>query len=55
VTTRLTVTYAGYEGESALLEGLVKRGLAGEQIAPDFYQECWHSSHTGRVLNGSLA
>jgi hypothetical protein len=30
---------AGYEGESTLLEGLVKRGLAGEQIAPDFYKQ----------------
>ena len=34
---RLTVTYAGFEGESELLEGLYKRGLAGEQIAPDLY------------------
>lgn len=34
---RLTVTYAGFEGESELLEGLYKRGIAGEQIAPDLY------------------
>jgi phage terminase large subunit-like protein len=33
----LTVSYAGYEGESELLEGIYKRGLAGEQIAPDLY------------------
>jgi phage terminase large subunit-like protein len=39
VTARLTCTYAGFEGESALLESLVKRGLAGEQIAPDLYQQ----------------
>lgn len=34
---RLTVTYAGFEGESELLEGLYKRGLKGEQLAPDLY------------------
>jgi phage terminase large subunit-like protein len=33
----LTVTYAGFEGESELLEGLYKRGIAGRQIAPDLY------------------
>jgi phage terminase large subunit-like protein len=37
VACRLTVTYAGFEGESALLEGLYKRGLTGEQIAPDLH------------------
>jgi phage terminase large subunit-like protein len=39
VTARLTVTYAGYEGESTLLEGLVKRSLEGKQIAPDLYAQ----------------
>ena len=34
---RLTVTYAGFEGESELLEGLYKRGIAGQQVAPDLY------------------
>jgi phage terminase large subunit-like protein len=34
---RLTVTYAGFEGESELLEGLYKRGMAGQQVAPDLY------------------
>src|SRR5258708_7697080 len=34
---RLVVTYAGFENESQLLEGLHKRGIAGEQIAPDLY------------------
>ena len=34
---RLTVSYAGFEGESELLEGLYKRGVAGQQIAPDLY------------------
>jgi hypothetical protein len=38
VTTRLTVTYAGFEGESELLEGLYKRGLQGEEIAPALYR-----------------
>ena len=37
VACRLTVTYAGFEAESALLESIYKRGLAGEQIAPDLY------------------
>jgi phage terminase large subunit-like protein len=36
---RLTVTYAGFEGESDLLESLFKRGLRGEQIAPDLYAQ----------------
>jgi phage terminase large subunit-like protein len=34
---RLTVTYAGFEGESQLLETLYARGMAGEEIAPDLY------------------
>jgi len=33
----LTVTYAGFEGESALLEALYKKGLRGKQIAPGLY------------------
>lgn len=37
VSARLTTTYAGFEGESDLLEGLYKRGLQGEQIGPDLY------------------
>src|SRR5215469_2960460 len=37
IACRLTVTYAGFEGESKLLETLHKRGLAGEQIEPDLY------------------
>jgi Phage Terminase len=36
---RLSVSYAGFEGESELLEGLYKRGLTGEQIAPDLYAQ----------------
>ncbi len=35
VSARLTVTYAGFEGESELLEGLYKRGLAAPEVAPD--------------------
>ncbi|HJU11105.1 MAG TPA: terminase large subunit [Candidatus Binataceae bacterium] len=38
VSARWTATYAGYEGESTLLEGLYKRGLQGEQIGPDLYR-----------------
>jgi phage terminase large subunit-like protein len=37
IACRLTVSYAGFEGESELLEGIYKRGIAGEQIAPDLY------------------
>jgi hypothetical protein len=36
---RLTVTYAGYEGESVLLEELYNRGLKGEQVGPDLYAQ----------------
>jgi hypothetical protein len=37
IACRLTVTYAGFEGESELLETLYKRGMKGEQIAPDLF------------------
>jgi hypothetical protein len=37
IACRLTVSYAGYEGESELLEGLYKRGVAGRKLAPDLY------------------
>jgi Terminase large subunit, endonuclease domain/Terminase large subunit, ATPase domain len=44
---RLTVTYAGFENESELLEGLYKRGLRGEEVAPGLYAQpgllmAWH-------------
>jgi hypothetical protein len=47
VSVRLTVTYAGFQGESELLERLYKRGLQGEQIAPSLYRQpgllmAWH-------------
>jgi terminase large subunit-like protein len=35
VSARLTVTYAGFENESELLEGLYKRSLTGKKIATD--------------------
>jgi phage terminase large subunit-like protein len=38
VSVRLTTTYAGFEGESELLEDLYKRGLQGEEIAPALYR-----------------
>jgi hypothetical protein len=38
VSVRLTTTYAGFEGESELLEGLYKRGIAGTEIAPALYE-----------------
>jgi phage terminase large subunit-like protein len=39
IACRLTVTYAGFEGESELLEGLYRRGLKGEQVAPDLWAQ----------------
>ena len=38
VSVRLTVTYAGFTGESALLESLYKRAMTGEQIGQDLYR-----------------
>jgi hypothetical protein len=38
VSARWTSTYAGYEGESTTLEGLYKRGLACEEMAPNLYR-----------------
>ena len=47
ISARLTVTYAGFEGESDLLEGLYKLGIKGEEIAPSLYRSrgmlmAWH-------------
>ena len=47
VSARLTVTYAGFEGESELLERLYKRGLQGEAIGTGLYSQpgllmAWH-------------
>ncbi len=47
VATRLTVTYAGFEGESKLLESLYKRAMTGEEIAPSLFRApgllaAWH-------------
>jgi hypothetical protein len=37
IACRLTVTYAGFSGESVLLEELYKRGLAQPRIAPNLH------------------
>ena len=37
ISCRLTVTYAGFSGESALLEDLYERGLAQPEIGPDLH------------------
>ena len=37
VACRLTVTYAGFSGESVLLEELHKRGLTQPEVAPSLY------------------
>ena len=39
VSIRLTTTYAGFESESELLEGLYKRGMQGDEIAPSLYRQ----------------
>jgi hypothetical protein len=39
ISVGLTVTYAGFEGESELLEGLYKRGLQGELIARALHRQ----------------
>jgi hypothetical protein len=36
-SVRMVTSYAGFTGESALLERLVNRGLGGQQIAKDLY------------------
>ncbi len=36
-SVRMVTTYAGFTGESVLLEGLVKRGKAGQEVAKDLY------------------
>jgi phage terminase large subunit-like protein len=38
IACRLTVAYAGFTGESKLLESLYARGLKGEEIEPDLYR-----------------
>jgi phage terminase large subunit-like protein len=38
VSGRLTVSYAGYQAESDLLESIYKRAMLGERIAPDLYR-----------------
>jgi phage terminase large subunit-like protein len=39
IACRLTTTYAGFSGESDLLESLHNRGLKGEMVAPDLYEQ----------------
>jgi phage terminase large subunit-like protein len=36
-SVRMVTSYAGFTGESTLLENMVKRGLAGELVAKDLY------------------
>jgi phage terminase large subunit-like protein len=50
VSGRLTVSYAGFTGESELLEALYRKGVAGTEVAPDLYESpgmlCYWT-HTG--------
>jgi len=39
VSGRLVVTYAGFSGESQLLERLYNRGLQGKEVAPFLYEQ----------------
>ena len=67
VACRLTVTYAGFEGESVLLEEIYKRGLAQPQIGADLYagdgllmfwshvpQAPWQTSEWLQQMRGAL-
>jgi hypothetical protein len=38
VSARLTTTYAGFSGDSQLLERLFKRGMEGIEVAPDLWE-----------------
>jgi len=48
VSVRLTVSYAGFENEGDVLQGLYNRGLAGQEIGPSLYRTddgllmAWH-------------
>jgi hypothetical protein len=50
VSGRLVVSYAGFTGESDLLEGLYQRALAGERIGTDLYRNGAPCSPTGRTI-----
>jgi len=59
IACRLTVTYAGFAGESLLLEELYKRGLAQPQVGPGLHAGdgllmAWHTSRLrpGRTSGG---
>jgi phage terminase large subunit-like protein len=39
IACRLTTTYAGFSGESDLLEALYNRGMSGVEVAPDLYEQ----------------
>jgi hypothetical protein len=38
-SVRMVTSYAGFTGESVLLENLINRGMAGRQIAKDLYEQ----------------
>jgi len=54
ISCRLTVTYAGFEGESELLHELYRRGLAQPEIAPSLYAGEARAAMRGRVGAGCL-
>ena len=53
VSARLTVSYAGFEGESDLLESLYTRGI-GDEVAPDLY-ESRHAVLLDARVSGAVA
>ena len=54
ISCRLTVTYAGFEGESELRHELYRRGLAQPEIAPSLYAGEARAAMRGRVGAGCL-
>ena len=53
ISCRLTVSYAGFAGESVLLEELYKRGMALPEIGPALHAGdgmlfAWHASRSRR-------
>ena len=54
ISCRLTVSYAGFSGESVLLEELYKRGMALPEVGPRLHagDGMLFAWHTGRLRRG---
>jgi hypothetical protein len=53
IACRLTVTYAGFSGESVLLEELYKRGLAQPEVAPNLHVSSTRAASSNAPSHGS--